>query len=51
MLQVLSVEEWLIVKPLDRERVNNVKDRMNDLLSSSGECNKCTRWRMEGGIH
>eukprot|EP00090_Calanus_glacialis_P014319 TRINITY_DN2308_c0_g1_i1.p1 TRINITY_DN2308_c0_g1~~TRINITY_DN2308_c0_g1_i1.p1 ORF type:complete len:839 (-),score=174.35 TRINITY_DN2308_c0_g1_i1:100-2616(-) len=45
--QEVSLEEWQIVKPDEKERAMSVISEMSDFLWTGGSCNNCTRWMME----
>ena len=44
--QSVSVEEWMIVRPTNFERMNKVKDGVKELINAAGKCDKCTSWRL-----
>ena len=44
---MLSVDEWLIIKPSDQDRMVSVKEGIKKRLRISGDCNKCTSWIIE----
>ena len=47
MFKVLSVDEWLIIKPSDQERMVSVKEGIKERLRISGDCDKCISWMIE----
>jgi len=43
----VSIEEWDIIKPDEKERAVSVLNDMQGILRISGSCNNCTKWMME----
>ena len=44
---MLSVDEWLIIKPSDQDRMVSVKEGIKERLRISGDCGKCISWIIE----